>query len=304
MTPEKTIDIYLVDVFTNKIGEGNRAGVVFNADTLTDTQMQDIAAFANVSETAFLSNSSDLDSHDLHVRYFTPSREVPICGHATIASHFLRTIKCQLDSMTVMSKTGVGILPVEIQKIGNDIKIIMTQYTPKMGEILNPEHEKEALNALGLTQEDLIENLPIQFASTGHGKVVIVIKGINTLHGLKPDFDKLKTLTQKIGHTGYFVLTLNEDGAPYKTHGRMFAPSIGINEDPVTGNGNGPAGLYLSHHNVLQFENEFTYFGIQGEAMGKPGVIEVTVFKKKGVVSKVQVAGSAIEAGILKYSLY
>lgn len=303
MMGEKTIDIYLVDAFTDKVGAGNRAGVVFNADDLTDTQMQEIAAFANVSETAFLISSSDPESHDLHVRYFTPSSEVPICGHATIASHFLRAKRNQLGSMTVMSKTSVGILPVEIQKLGDDIKIIMTQGTPEMGAILSEAHGNEALKALGLNQKDRIESLPMQFASTGHGKVVIAIKDADTLHGLKPDFEKLKALTKKIGHTGYFVLTINEDGAAYRTQGRMFAPSIGINEDPVTGNGNGPAGLYLSHHNVFQFENQFTYFGIQGEAMGKPGVIEVSIFKKNGNISKVQVAGSAVEAGVLKYSL-
>ncbi|MDG1709217.1 MAG: PhzF family phenazine biosynthesis isomerase [Emcibacteraceae bacterium] len=299
----KIIKIHLVDAFTDNIGEGNRAGVVFNADELTDTQMQDIAAYANVSETAFLISSSDPDSHEIHVRYFTPSREVPICGHATIASHFLRAKRNQLESMTVLSKTGVGILPVEIQKTNDDYKIIMTQGTPEIGAVLSEAHGNEALTALGLNQKDIIESLPIQFASTGHGKVVIPIKDVNTLHSIKPDFEKLKALTNKIDHTGYFVLTLGKDDALYKTHGRMFAPSIGINEDPVTGNGNGPAGLYLSHHNVFQFQNDFTYFGVQGEAMGKPGVIEVSVFKENGNISKVQVAGSAVEAGMLKYQL-
>lgn len=297
----RDVTIHLMDAFTDVIGKGNRAGVVFDADGLSDSEMQEIAAFANVSETAFLLNPSD-DSHDIHVRYFTPATEVPICGHATIASHYLRTKKLSLKSSRVNAKTGVGVLPVDIERDGKDIKIIMTQGTPEIGEVIADGHVDEALVALGLSRGDLIANLPVQFSSTGHGKVIIPINDVDKLNGIKPDFEALKTLTKKIGHTGYFVLTVHDDG-PYKTHGRMFAPAIGINEDPVTGNGNGPAGLYLSHHNVFEFEDEFSYYGIQGEAMGKPGVIEVRIFKSDGAINKVQVAGSAIEAGELTYTV-
>lgn len=296
------ISIYLVDAFTDQIGSGNRAGVVFDANDLSSAQMQEIAAFANVSETAFLINSSDPTNHDIHVRYFTPATEVPICGHATIASHYLRTKQLGLTSGRVLSKTGVGVLPVDIERNGDDIKIIMTQGTPEMGDVLADEHVDGALRALGIRRDDLADSLPVQFATTGHGKVVIPIKKNDVLHAIEPDFEALKTLTNKIGHTGYFVLTVQNDDAPYKTHGRMFAPAIGINEDPVTGNGNGPAGLYLSHHGVLKFDDHYSYLGIQGEAMGKPGVIEVRVFKSGDNISKLQVAGSAVEAGILKYS--
>ncbi|EOG8161601.1 PhzF family phenazine biosynthesis isomerase, partial [Acinetobacter baumannii] len=76
--------IYVVDAFTTKPNTGNRAGVVLDADHLTTQEMQDIAAFAGYSETAFVLSPKD-QSHDIHVRYFTPTHEVPICGHATIA---------------------------------------------------------------------------------------------------------------------------------------------------------------------------------------------------------------------------
>ncbi len=296
------VTIYLVDAFTEKPGKGNRAGVVFDAGNLSSDEMQAIAAFANVSETAFLIGPEDDDDFDLHVRYFTPSTEVPICGHATIASHYLRTKKLGLESSLVTAKTGAGILPVDIERNGDDIKIIMTQGTPEIGKVIADHHVDEALAALGLSREDIIPDLPVQFTSTGHGKVIIPINDEQKLHQIMPDFDALKALTQKIGHTGYFVMTIHEDG-PYRTHGRMFAPAIGINEDPVTGNGNGPAGLYMAHHGVLKFDDQTSYLGIQGEAMGKPGVIEVRVFKDGESISKLQVAGSAVEADILTYTI-
>lgn len=296
------VTIYLVDAFTATPGKGNRAGVVFDANHLSAAQMQDIAAFANVSETAFLITPDKKDDFDLHVRYFTPATEVPICGHATIASHYLRSLKLKLASGRVMAKTGVGILPVDIERDNDDIKIIMTQGTPEIGNILSEDHTDEALSALGLNRNDLVAGLPVQFTSTGHGKVIIPIKNEARLHHITPNTDALKSLTEKIGHTGYFMITIHDD-RPYKTHGRMFAPAIGINEDPITGNGNGPAGLYMAHHGVLDFDESISYLGIQGEAMGKPGVIQVRVFKENSSISKVQVAGSAVEAGILEYSV-
>lgn len=296
------VSIYLVDAFTSEPGKGNRAGVVFDANHLNTEEMQDIAAFANVSETAFLITPDKNDNFDLHVRYFTPETEVPICGHATIASHYLRSLKLKLPSGRVMAKTGVGILPVDIERESGNIKVIMTQGTPEIGDILSENHRDEALAALGLTRNDLVGDLPLQFISTGHGKVIIPIKNEAKLHQIKPDTDALKALTKKIGHTGYFVMTIHDDG-PYKTHGRMFAPAIGINEDPVTGNGNGPAGLYMAHQRVLDFNESISYLGIQGEAMGKPGVIEVRIIKENSAISKLQVAGSAVEAGLLKYTV-
>lgn len=90
--------IYVVDAFTTKPNTGNRAGVVLDADQLTTQEMQDIAAFAGYSETAFVLSPKD-PSHDIHVRYFTPTDEVPICGHATIATHFY--VQLQATNQTI-----------------------------------------------------------------------------------------------------------------------------------------------------------------------------------------------------------
>ncbi len=97
--------IYVVDAFTTKPNTGNRAGVVLDADHLTAQEMQDIAAFAGYSETAFVLSPKD-QSHDIHVRYFTTTHEVPICGHATIATHFLRATTGHQSDYPLIAKTG------------------------------------------------------------------------------------------------------------------------------------------------------------------------------------------------------
>lgn len=299
----KTIDIHLVDAFTKTTNSGNRAGVVFGADDLTSEQMQEIAAYANVSETAFIIGSSDPDAYDVQVRYFTPTVEVPICGHATIAAHYLRAAKNNIEDAHIMAKTGAGILPVDIKKEGSDIKVTMTQGTPELEQVLTEEQQAQLKKALKLTSEDLVENLPIQVSSTGHSKVMIPVKKQDILNNIALDLDILEQLSEEVGSDGFYVFTIEDEQSPYRTHGRMFAPAIGIAEDPVTGNANGPAGLYLANHGILEFEKEHTYNAIQGEAIGKAGVVEVSLEKEQGTVSKVMVSGSAIEAETIRYTL-
>ncbi|PCI96931.1 MAG: hypothetical protein COB14_09635 [Alphaproteobacteria bacterium] len=299
----KNIKVHLVDAFTKNINEGNRAGVVFDADELTSEQMQNIAAFANVSETAFVLRSDDPKTHDLHVRYFTPKTEVPICGHATIATHYLRAKKYNIGEGQVLSKTGAGILPVDIVKENNDIKIIMTQGKSVLGNVLTNLQRDFLKNSLQILDDDFSSSLPIQIVSTGHSKVMVPVRNQSVVQGISPDQDGLIKLSEEIDCNGYYVFSVENDEHTYKTHGRMFAPAIGIFEDPVTGNANGPAGLYMSHYGILQFDKNYNYKAIQGEAMGKSGVIEVILNKEKDALPQVKVAGVAIEGDTLVYAL-
>lgn len=288
------IEIYFVDAFTKTIGQGNRAGVVFDADNLSESQMQAIAAFANVSETAFILSSTDTQSHDIHVRYFTPTKEVPICGHATIATHYLRAQKLGITNTTVKAKTGAGVLPVTIQTQENDITVAMTQGTPQLGHIFTPQQTDTLLAALGISTDNLFPNLPIQIASTGHSKVMIPIKDNAVLHAITPNLKTLSAISAEVGSNGFFVFTIAPDDAPYKTHGRMFAPAIGINEDPVTGNANGPAAYYLYHYGILKKQPHMSYHAIQGEKINKTGVLEVQLTQKNDTLPQIKILGTAI----------
>ncbi|WP_330568039.1 PhzF family phenazine biosynthesis isomerase, partial [Clostridioides difficile] len=98
---------------------GNPAGVITNADGLSESQMQKIARELNNSETAFIFNNlakNHQENYDVHIRFFTLTNEVPICGHATIAAHYVRAVENQFNNKTVFQKTSAGILPVDIIK--------------------------------------------------------------------------------------------------------------------------------------------------------------------------------------------
>ena len=292
----KQYRIYQIDAFTKEKLKGNPAGVVTNADGLSEQQMQEIAREFNNSETAFILSPED-DSYDVRVRFFTPTSEVPICGHATIAAHYARALENHFENTTqVLQKTNAGILPVDIIREDDDYKIVMTQGKIEVGEALSTEVQQMLTTALGITQWDIMERCPVAIASTGHSKVMIGIKDNYILHGLQPDMDSLIRLSRRIGCNGYYVFTMNQREDPM-IHGRMFAPAIGIIEDPVTGNANGPLGAYLIHYNLVAHNNDlYTFHAVQGEAIGRPGRMEVQVKITDNQPIEVKIVGNAVVA--------
>lgn len=296
-----SVEVFVIDAFTRIPNNGNRAGVVLDAAGLDTQQMQAIAAFAGYSETAFVL-TADAREHDVHVRYFTPTREVPICGHATIATHFLRAVRGHAAQYPIVAKTGAGLLPVELSQLHGDgaLRVSMTQGVPEFLPALGAVEQNRLVNALGITRNDLME-LPGQIVSTGHSKVIIPLRNRSVLDGLKPNVSQLAALSDDIGCNGFFPFVLEGSRSEPVTYGRMFAPAIGIDEDPVTGNTNGPTGAYLVHHDLIDCSESCTYPGHQGIALGLPGTVYVTVSRGGGNL-KVQIAGEAVEVGTRMYS--
>jgi PhzF family phenazine biosynthesis protein len=221
---------------------------------------------------------------------------VPICGHATVAAHYVRAVEGGLGSGRVLQKTGAGILPVDTLYENGDYRIIMTQGAISIGEPLEEPRVQALATALGIRRADMRADCPVVIASTGHSKVMVGIRDVHLLHRLRPDMTELTLLSGAIGCNGYYVFTLHPDEAPL-VHGRMFAPAIGINEDPVTGNANGPLGAYLVHFGLARPEDgKFTFEAVQGEAIGRAGRMEVTVQVTDGKPEQVRIAGDAVIA--------
>jgi PhzF family phenazine biosynthesis protein len=287
---------YQVDSFTRQKFAGNPAGVISNADGLTEEQMQKIAREFNNSETAFVHSPTGAD-HDYHVRFFTPTKEVPICGHATVAAHYVIAKETGARLKRVLQKTGVGILPVDILEDDSDYRIVMTQGKIEFGDVIDDQTKEALLAALHIQAEDVDSRCPIQIASTGHSKVMIGIRSRAMLNSLSPDLAGLAALSSKIGCNGYFVFTFDSDDSAVLTHGRMFAPAIGINEDPVTGNANGPLGAYLVHHRIVPHDGKMLVFtGQQGEAISRTGRMEVRTMIENNEPTQVQIVGEAVIA--------
>ncbi len=289
----KKLITYQIDSFTKEKFKGNPAGVVLNADGLSDSQMQFIARELNNSETAFLFSSNN-SSYDGAIRYFTPKNEVPTCGHATIAAMYAKALEDNLDSCVLRYKTQIGILPFEIIKENGDYQVVMTQGKFELGPTLDSETTQKLMTALGLEKSDLDNQCPVQIASTGHSKVMIGIKSRKKLNDLSPNFHDLSILSKLIHCNGYFVFTFDSDNENILTYGRMFAPAIGIPEDPVTGNANGPLGGYLIQNEIVDFkDNIFEFNGRQGEQIDRLGVVKVRVKVENSKPSVIQIKGDA-----------
>ena len=127
---------------------------------------------------------------------------------------------------------------------------------------------------------------------------MIGIKSNDQLHNLRPNLEKLSAISATVGCNGYYVFTLNV-GEDVLVHGRMFAPAIGIPEDPVTGNANGPLGIYLVHYGIcreLESENELSFSILQGEALRRDGGMRVHVKIENRIPVLVQIVGQAVIA--------
>jgi PhzF family phenazine biosynthesis protein len=286
--------LYQVDAFTSEKFKGNPAGVVMNAEGLSDAQMLSIARELNNSETAFILPPTGPD-HAVWIRFFTPGTEVPSCGHATIAAHYVRAREMNLSSCTVMQKIGIGILPVDIITQDRDYKIVMTQGSIKFTEPFAGTVRQDIVAALALSESDLDNRCPVQVVSTGHSKVLVGIKEKRKLDALQPHLQRLTEISKGIGCNGFFVFSFDSPGAGILASGRMFAPAIGIAEDPVTGNANGPLGAYVIRHKLIEVHDGTIRFNaMQGEAIGRPGVVEVQVDVHNGVPTKTRVGGRAV----------
>lgn len=288
----KTYRVYQVDAFTREKFRGNPAGVVSNAGGLTEAQMQAIARELNNSETAFILPPRD-DSHDVWVRFFTPSREVPVCGHATVSAHFVRAMELGLENAAVRQLTGAGVQTVRVSS-GSAPVITITQSTPGVEPPLPASVVRRIAAALGVRESDLRPDCPVCIATTGHSKVMVALRDVELLHSLQPDQTALAGISRDIGCNGFYVFTLHPR-EPALVHARMFAPAIGIAEDPVTGNGGGPVGAYLVRWGHLKGD-EVRFVAVQGEAIGRTGSMEVRVLSEQGVPTQVQISGSAVLA--------
>ncbi len=227
---KKSVDVCQIDAFTDEPFRGNPAGVV-HSDELSTEEMQLIAREFNVSETAFISKSNEAD---FNLRWFTPTVEVKLCGHATIASiHYLLQRGIIQNNSSTTFKTLSGILKCQTQNGIHSLSLPVPEikiFDDNIEEII------KALNG-----ENLINPREFPFILDDGGYLYIYISSLNELMNLKPDYKALLDLSSKRkGYDAFTLFTTETIQKGNQAHLRFFAPYYGIDEDPVTGSANGP----------------------------------------------------------------
>ena len=279
-----TIRVLQVDAFTDEPLAGNAAGVVPDADDLSDEQMQAIAAEMAVSETAFLRES---EAADRRIRYFTPTQEVDLCGHATIGS-FAHLHDEGLEPGTTTLETNVGVLEIEVAADGT---VWMTQNAPRVREVdVGYERVADALGVDRAALEGASADLPLAVASTGLPFLIVPITYLSDVGGAEPDMAAIEDLADDVDATGVYLFTFDALEADSTLHGRMFAPDAGVPEDPVTGTASGAVGAYLDRFGAFDDEFPDELRLEQGHYVDRPGLVRVRVG------SRVRVGGRGVTA--------
>ena len=282
----------LVDAFTDTPLSGNAAGVVPDADGMSDEAMQAVARELNASETAFLLSSNDADRR---VRYFTPTREVDLCGHATIASHAALADPelglVGLDDGTHTLETNVGVLDIEL----DDGTVWMSQNEPEIREVDTGYDElAETLGVRETALDGLGADLPIARASTGLPFLMVPVEYLSDLSGMEPDLTAIERLADDHDCTGVYVFTFDTLEAESTLHARMFAPGAGVPEDPVTGTASGACGAYLDRFGAFDPTPEEMRFE-QGHFLDRDGFVRVDA-SDATATGHVRVGGTAAVA--------
>lgn len=248
-------NIYVVNAFTANGENGNPAGVMLHADDLDEREMLAIAAGVGLSETAFVSRS---DEATRKVRFFTPTVEVPLCGHATIATWSLLHRLGELSAGMHTQETQAGLLKVEVQ----DKLTFMEQTGAQYFDEVAPA---EVAGMLGIRLDDFHATLQPQIVSTGIKDLLVPVAGKPVLAKLHPNLDAIAEFSRQHDISGFHIFALLEDSGSLAS-ARNFAPADGIPEECATGTSNGALLCYLKNKGALP--ERATYRIEQGEAMG------------------------------------
>jgi PhzF family phenazine biosynthesis protein len=286
----RSIPIRQVDAFTARPFHGNPAGVVLDADDLSDLDMRRIAREMNVAETAFVSQPGGGGAAP-RLRWFTPTGyEVTFCGHATVAAVHALKESGALGGDHIVFDTAGGPLAARVGPDGGGrILIWLEPRLPVCSGYAGPLGQ--VLGALGV--ERLGEWATP--ALTGEGDLLLPLPGLAALQGLRPDPASLTRAALGAKLRGICAVALEGVEPGSRTHSRFFAPHLGIAEDPVTGSVHAALPLWLRAAGRLAGDAQVIRFTAeQGDAIGRPGRLVLELYLEHGQPARVRVGGEAV----------
>jgi trans-2,3-dihydro-3-hydroxyanthranilate isomerase len=291
------------DVFTDRAFAGNQLAVFLDGRGLEAGTMQTIAKEMNFSETTFvLPPEAKGHGHaDVRMRIFTPGSELPMAGHPTIGSTFAlaRSGVIEPGRERFVFGLGIGPVPVTLSWKGDDLRFVwMTQQKPTFGDPI-PEPARAAA-ALSLSAAAVSgTSKPVQVVSCGVPFLFVPLatrRAVDTAVLNRAEYD---SLLQSAGTkaNGVFLFTAERGPERATVYSRMFAPDLGVVEDPATGSASGPLGCYLVRHKIVRPEKAGAMVSLQGVKMGRPSEIHISIGMHGNDISSVQVGGASVLAG-------
>lgn len=298
----RKLHYHRVDVFTDRVFGGNPLAVFTNGRGVSPETMQAVAKEFNLSETTFVLPPDDA-RHDYRVRIFTPAQELPMAGHPTVGTSFVlarehMTARERDGAVDITLEEGVGPVPVRIEFAGGEpVYAEMTQPLPTFGprlEALAPVAEMLSLDAA-----DIDERLPVEVVSCGVPFLYVPLKSLDAARRARPRADLMESTLAGVVPPEVFVFTRETEHAGSTVHSRMFAPPMGIVEDPATGGASGPLGCYLVRHGLVGAAGGAAdIVSEQGLEMGRPSFIKIRIETDGGErITGVRVGGQTVYVG-------
>jgi len=300
MPDQRSLKFYQADVFTSEPFGGNPVAVIPDAQGLSDDQLQQIAREMNLSETVFVFPPTD-PAAVARLRIFTPTQEIPFAGHPVVGAFFilaeLGIVPAKEAVTRVMQECNIGLFPVELQGDEGQVdQVLMTQPRP---EFLGPVEETDDLYkvamALGLSKHVIADaKWPLEVVSTGFPVLIVPVRTLTAVRSIVPDPSAIIELSRGFGVNGVMVFTTVTVEPSATVHARMFAPAIGIPEDPATGSAGGALGAYLVQNGVVEVAPTTEIIIEQGYEIERPSRILVQVESDDDVIQSVKVGGQCV----------
>lgn len=262
----------VVDVFPTKPLLGNPVAVVLDSDGLETADMQAIARWTNLSETTFLLPPTRPDA-DYRLRIFAPQGELPFAGHPTLGSAHaaLEAGRVDRNGDTLGQECGAGLVEIVVEETDAQRQLTLSLPTSTVTP-LAPDQIAEVEEILG---QPVVRETPPAVVDVGVAWVVAQLPDADSVMSLKPDFARYAEFERRLGVSGISVFGKHDRGEA-AIEVRSFAPSSGVNEDPVCGSGNGSIAAFQSRYGLLP-NGETRYVAAQGRCIGRDGRVTVVV---------------------------
>ncbi|MBD3648189.1 MAG: PhzF family phenazine biosynthesis protein [Pseudomonadales bacterium] len=265
----------LWDVFTDRPLAGNQLAVVPDGDNVSPALMQQIANELSLSETVFLL-SPENPACLSRFRIFTPQRELPMAGHPTIGATFALARLKKLTVGTPQVSIEIPIGPTNVDLKWHEGKLEsawMAQKAPEFG----PGCEDAELigRVLGLDSACIVPEAPAQVVSSGVPLLFVCVRSRADVDRATLNRQELKGLVNllDVDECPVYIFTLDKAEDEALAYSRMFAPMLGIEEDPATGGANGPLLGYISRYFPASVSGTGPFLNRQGVKMGRPSAI-------------------------------
>jgi trans-2,3-dihydro-3-hydroxyanthranilate isomerase len=290
-----------VDVFTSTPFEGNQLAVFENGDDIPEALMPVLAREMNFSESTFVLSGARAGT-DIRVRIFTPERELPMAGHPTIGTTFVLAacgaIRAPLPRVVLDLKIGPTPVDLTWDTDGRLAFAWMTQQVAEFGPPLDEALRPQLAAALNLDEAGL-RRLPLQTASSGVPFFFVPLVDEAAVDRSSADSAGLARLFAAAGQQSWPVFVFAMASRPAVSfYSRMFAPALGVPEDPATGGASGPLGCYALRHGLVDAAQASELVSLQGVKMQRPSRIHISITAgANGEAAGVRVGGQAVIVG-------